>query len=113
MANLLKETLDIIKHNGKSVADVVWVGSADGTIADSWNHFASVADFEYDNGYGRQEVAPDLVVVAKDWWLERHEYDGSEWWEFKSVPVLRDHPEAFTRLVRGENYESSLREMQK
>lgn len=28
-----------------------------------------------------------LIVVGKDFWLERHEYDGSEWWEFKSIPM--------------------------
>ena len=28
-----------------------------------------------------------LVVVGKDFWLERNNYDGSEWWEFKQVPV--------------------------
>jgi hypothetical protein len=27
-----------------------------------------------------------IIVVGKDWWLERHEYDGSEWWEFKTMP---------------------------
>lgn len=26
------------------------------------------------------------MVVGDDWWLERHEYDGSEWWEFKRLP---------------------------
>ena len=29
------------------------------------------------------EVAEDLVVVGDNWWIERHEYDGNEWWEYK------------------------------
>ena len=28
----------------------------------------------------------DLLIVGKDFWLERVEYDGSEWWEFKTMP---------------------------
>ena len=28
----------------------------------------------------------DLLIVGDDWWLERHEYDGAEWWEFKTLP---------------------------
>ena len=24
---------------------------------------------------------------GSDWWLERGEYDGSEWWEFRREPV--------------------------
>ena len=26
------------------------------------------------------------VAVGDNWWLERAEYDGSEWWEFKTIP---------------------------
>lgn len=41
---------------------------------------------EYYGGYGRTEVALDLMVVGNNWWLERAEYDGMEWWEFKQMP---------------------------
>ncbi|WP_421354963.1 hypothetical protein [Streptococcus suis] len=40
----------------------------------------------YDSGYGSANVATDLVVVGKNWWLERGEYDGSEWWNYKESP---------------------------
>lgn len=26
-------------------------------------------------------------MAGDDWWLERAEYDGSEWWKFKTLPV--------------------------
>ena len=39
------------------------------------------------NGFGGAEVNENLFVVGADWWLERHEYDGSEWWEFKTLPT--------------------------
>jgi hypothetical protein len=40
----------------------------------------------YDDGFGGNEIPLSLVVVGDDWWLERGEYDGSEWWEFKRLP---------------------------
>lgn len=84
MENLLQATKDILEENGKTIEDILWVGSADGYI--EIEEFLKCADFEYDDGYGSPQIAQDLVVVGEDWWLERHEYDGSEWWEFKSLP---------------------------
>lgn len=85
--NLLDETLNVIKENDKTTADVRWVGRASINAKCSWDDFAKQADFEYNNGYGCSEIPEDLVVVGDDWWLERAEYDGSEWWEFKTLPV--------------------------
>lgn len=82
--NLLQETIEKLKDHKKKPKDVLWVGSRD--LWFSWDHFKTIADVEYDNGYGGAEVIDGLLVVGKDWWLERHEYDGSEWWEFKTLP---------------------------
>lgn len=38
-------------------------------------------------GGRRYESVLDLLVVGNNWWLERHNYDGSEWWEFKRLPT--------------------------
>lgn len=46
-----------------------------------------LADTDYDNSYGATEVADDLIIVGENWWLERHEYDGAEWFEFKEMPL--------------------------
>ncbi len=88
MANLLKGTLEIMTEHGKTPADVRWTGSSDGMFVGNWYDFASRANFEYNSSYGSNEVAAALVVVGDDWWLERGEYDGSEWWEFKTVPTM-------------------------
>lgn len=85
MANLLVETVEKLIESGKSVEDVQWVGC--GQWSTTWAAFAAVADFVYDDGFGGQEVRSGLRVVGKDWWLERAEYDGSEWWEFKTLPT--------------------------
>jgi len=96
MKNLLKETLEILKENNKTEEDVLWCSVTD---IDEYHHdfenakegyfgfeeFKKWADKNYDSGYGGQEVHPRLFIVGKDFWLERHEYDGSEWWEFKTM----------------------------
>ena len=86
MVNLLKETKAILKEYGKTIKDIVAVQGADFGIR--VDDFIRLADTEYDNGYGSQKVAEDLVVIGNEFWLERHEYDGSEWWECKECPVI-------------------------
>lgn len=86
MNNLFKETLQILKENGKTFDDVLWCGSYEESM--SPETFKRIAELtEYDSGFGGPEVATDLMVVGRDFWLERHEYDGSEWWEYKGYPV--------------------------
>lgn len=98
MINLLEETIKVLKVNGKTEEDVLWVGrdyiefSAPSsreraTYKSTWKDFCAKADFEYDCYYGVNEIPIDLIVVGKDFWLERHEYDGAEWWEFKTMPI--------------------------
>jgi hypothetical protein len=86
MINLLQETLGVLKENGKTKNDIVWVGCSDFQIP--WNVFAEMSNTEYDNGYGMDEVNGNLLIVGTNFWLERHEYDGSEWWEFKTLPTI-------------------------
>jgi hypothetical protein len=90
MINLLTETLEVLACNGKTPADVRWVHCLDvgyGEQAGSWEDFAKIADIEYENGYGGNEVASSLIIAGDNWWLERGEYDGSEWWNFKTMPI--------------------------
>lgn len=98
MQNLLKETIGIIEINGKSESDVIAVVGTlffqgpylpqNKKIRISWEDFKRYADFNYNNGFGGNEISEDLVVVGNGFWLERGEYDGSEWWEFKTMPSL-------------------------
>jgi hypothetical protein len=83
--NLLKETIEKLQDEGKNPQDVMWVGSRSKYF--SWDHFKKIADREYDESYGSEEVYPGLLIVGNSWWLERHEYDGSEWWEYKEYPT--------------------------
>ena len=92
MQNLKQETLEILARNGKTAEDVLWIGLSEHPfdktkcVELTKEKFWRCADRVYDDGYGGQEVDGSLVIVGKDWWLERAEYDGSEWWEYKTMP---------------------------
>jgi len=83
--NLLQETITILELNGKTLEDILWYGTTDCVYNNPLPEFFNI---DYDSGFGSQEIPQELVVVGVDWWLERHEYDGSEWWEFKEYPTM-------------------------
>lgn len=85
MTNLLDEIKEDLEYKGKTEKDIIWVGCGDFEIP--LDLFWKLAEkTNYDSGFGGQEIANDLIVAGKNFWLERHEYDGSEWFEFKSLP---------------------------
>lgn len=83
MRNLKEETKELLKENNKTLKDIIWFGCKEVELI---GDLEKVLDFTYDSGFGCQEVLEDLILVGKDFWLERHEYDGSEWWEYKNMP---------------------------
>lgn len=86
MTNLLEETIKKIEEYGHTIHEVKFV--TDDDVYCDWEDFVrDVKNYNYDAGFGGIEVNINLKVVGKDWWLERHEYDGSEWWEYKSLPI--------------------------
>ena len=54
---------------------------------EEYNEFLNSLDFNYDNGYGLQELS-GTVWLEGGAWLTRGEYDGSEWWEYNSLPSI-------------------------
>lgn len=91
--NLWKETVAKLEKHGKTVADIKFVQTRKGRI----NNFEELAKkIDYDDGYGGQQIEPSLVIVGDDWWLERAEYDGAGWFEFKKQPIALDFVEHTT-----------------
>ena len=86
--NLLKETIEFLEENGKTIDDITYIVGNDFGI--SKDDFIRLANYNYDDGYGSPEVATDLKLCGNGFWIERHEYDGSEWWEFKEQPKPLD-----------------------
>lgn len=114
MVNLLKETEKCIELQSKTSDDISWIGSRDGEYACTWTQFKELADFEYDCGFGAQEVASDLVIVFTDnSWLSRYEYDGSEGWCFNGVPVIGDTTKQINMLTKHDAMWETLEELHK
>ena len=88
--NLLNETRDILLSNNKTFDDVIFIGDRTTHTRMTVKDFLEHANVEYNGGYGIEEINTELILVGKDFWLERHEYDGSEWWEYKSMPNVND-----------------------
>ncbi len=101
MKNLLKETKAELQTAGYTPEDIVFIGSRDGEYACSWEEFEKLANFNYDDGFGGQEIADDLLIRMRDGaFFCREEYDGSEWWEFWPVPKVVKNPRPITKLRR-------------
>lgn len=94
MINFLEETIRCLNAYGKTELDVLWVGrgfrgydeieKTRSTFAD----FKKKANFKYNNGFGCVTIPLDLIIVGEDFWLERSQYDGSEWWSYKTFPEM-------------------------
>lgn len=118
MINLLTETIDAIHAAGQTPQDIFFIGSPEAGHRCTWAEFEAMADFEYDEGYGLQNVARDLVIVFTDESrLERTNYDGSENWVHVKPFAITDKVYPIKALVRSEGdksfYAQTLAELNK
>lgn len=100
MTNLWEETMRMLVAHGKTFENVEYVqGSNFGITKENFEKVAKKSD--YDSGFGAAIVAEDLVVVGDNWWIERHEYDGNEWWEYKEKPKQISEIKEVSHLAGG------------
>lgn len=100
MTNLWEETMRMLVAHGKTFENVEYVqGSNFGITKENFEKVAKKS--KYYSGFGAAEVAEDLVVVGDNWWLERHEYDGNEWWEYKEKPKQINEVKEVSCLADG------------
>lgn len=107
LSTLADETRRAIGRSGHDVTDILWIGGTgrddaenllgsevpnvipmgEGGVLIDADEFWAVADKTvYDDGYGVTEIPLDIVIMFSDGtWLERREYDGSEWWAWRSI----------------------------
>lgn len=110
MTNLWEETIEFLEENGKTFEDVLFIQGKDFKVTKE--NFEIVAKkTDYDSGFGAQHVATDLVLVGDGWWIERCEYDGSEWFEFKTIPEKKEETKNITKL--GVGMWDTIKEMNK
>lgn len=91
--NAKKELIDHIQARVVKYVRVVREISYDNkeTIEGALADVLPKLDFEYDNGFGSQELE-GTVWYADGTWSDRREYDGSEWWEHHVCPPLPNIP---------------------
>lgn len=105
MTNLWEETVrKLADRNLNFDRDVVQVQTCDGYINKELFKMQAMAT-NYDAGFGAAEIREDLVIVGKNWWLERREYDGSEWWVFRTMPELLENDIGIAVLTTNDYYE--------
>ena len=98
--NLLKETIEDIASAGKTPEQIVFIGSEQSGHQCTWQEFQTLANIDYDSSFGAQEVASDLIIVFNDgskMW--RHEYDGSENWDYSTPFVAPAEVKPIVRLT--------------
>jgi hypothetical protein len=54
---------------------------------EQYDEFVNSLDFEYDDGYGGQELF-GTIWYKDGTWSDRGEYEGSEWWNYQSCPDI-------------------------
>ena len=59
----------------------------DGHTTEELSRFLDTLDFDYDNGFGSQQLF-GTIWYKDGTWSEREEYDGSEWWSIRKQPTL-------------------------
>ena len=62
----------------------------EGYTSEEHQEFLHRMDFDYDAGYGGQELYGTVWLMKPNTWLSRGEYDGSEWWEYNECPSVPD-----------------------
>lgn len=101
MTNLKEETLKVLNKEGYSMSDIAWAAIEyrnikpkrfvlpPNTNEETKISFIDTLNFLYNDGFGCQLVYGNIVLKDNSW-LERAEYDGSEWWAYKTAPVWNE-----------------------
>lgn len=60
----------------------------DNYTKEEFDEFCQKLDFEYDSGFGNQELFG--IILFKDSYSDRYEYDGSECWDYHKKPTVAE-----------------------
>ena len=94
MANLYLETKEKLEELDFTWDSIKYISVKDSDWKDDAKLYEIKIDdfikfaksYNYDEGFGGAEVNKTLrIVFYDDSFLERGEYDGSEWWEYKKL----------------------------
>jgi hypothetical protein len=104
---LYKSIIECLERHTKSEKDILWVGSDDGSLVLTWQEFAPMAQNIYvgKHSYFVHLIPYNLVVVGKDWYLERihgGRDNDEEQWKFRVIPKVKEISSSFV-LKKIEN----------
>lgn len=93
--NAKKELLDHIGDREVKYVRVIRGRSYDNkeTIEGTLDEVIPMLAFDYDAGYGSQELH-GTIWYSDGTWSDREEYDGSEWWEHRECPSMSNTEES-------------------
>ena len=80
------------KYHGKRKDTCITASLPVNHTKEDYDNFIKKLDVEYDDGYGTQELF-GIIWLTDGTWMDRGEYDGSEWWCHQEVPEIPDHLE--------------------
>ena len=106
--NLLNELFEVLEHSNYNWKHVAWIGTNYGKVFDLNEFCRKARKTNYYNGFGAQEIRNDLVIVLCDGnWIERREYDGSEWFQLvkRPVPIVHVKPTKEFTLMEEDSWE--------
>ena len=94
LTNLYDETIKAINGRKIAYAKIKYINHTyslkpNHTYSERGEFYNSLRNINYDNGYGSQYIF-GFVVFTDGTWIERKEYDGSEWWGSKRCPLFTD-----------------------
>ena len=64
--NLLEETKEAIKNSGHTISDIIFIGSENKGYSCEWELFEILANRDYDESFGINQVEEDLIIVFSD-----------------------------------------------
>lgn len=87
--NALQELLDHIDDRKVIYVKIQYNESWNHTkiIQGTLNQVTPFLNFDYDDGFGTQYLE-GTIWYSDGTWSSREEYDGSEWWAYRSCPPL-------------------------
>ena len=101
--NIIYELDEEINASGHTPHDIKWLALNYGSYKTPYIRLKPTEGLEgynqavelyslidYNDGFGSQELG-GIIVFNDGSWLDRREYDGSEWWEFQQTPKIEDY----------------------
>ena len=118
--NALEELIKVCERYWKSLEDIDywWVGGEEenqcifnSDSIEIMKKFLKDKYSNYDSWYWWQVLYGEIVFKDRTW-LERWEYDGSEWWEYKKCPERKLSKDEARIKEINEQVEALLKERQ-